>query len=574
MVPAIYYHPDGFETSRENLMGRHAAGEGMLQALCRYGSSDHLYAYCTEKKHFEHFVEKVKKFSSGQKTCTWIHPLQWQKLKEPGSIFMAGPVLSDLAYLRRHGDQRDFSICGVTHTTATDKAMDGIGDLLTAPIQPWDALVCTSHSVRSMVATLLQNQKSYLAERLGAPLTDTLPLELPVIPLGVDCDAFDISEEKKLEYRKSWREKLKMSMDDLAVLYVGRFSFFDKAHPLPMFLAMEQCAQALKKPLCLIMSGWFQSEAIKKQFIEGSKTYCPSVKVAFVDGRNAAVRNTIWHAADIFTSLADNVQETFGLTPIEAMAAGLPCVVSDWNGYKESVRHGVDGFRVATWMAPPGFGAGLALAYASGAESYGAYVGYQSQFTSVDLKGCAVAYAKLLTDEALRKQMGQSGKERARALYDWKVVIKQYEDLWNFQADARSKAIELGARKENQPANPLRDDPFTLFSLYPTRWLGPDTQVLRFPGASKARLQLLGSNQMNTFGIKLTYPAEQIITLLESIPETEPITVQSLCSKVPAVEGRALLFSLLWLAKLGMLHLAPAPAEQEIKQEELSTAGT
>jgi len=28
------------------------------------------------------------------------------------------------------------------------------------------------------------------------------------------------------------------------------------------------------------------------------------------------------------------------------MAAGLPCVVTDWDGYKDTVRHGEDGFRV------------------------------------------------------------------------------------------------------------------------------------------------------------------------------------------------------------------------------------
>ena len=40
-------------------------------------------------------------------------------------------------------------------------------------------------------------------------------------------------------------------------------------------------------------------------------------------------------------SLADNIQETFGLTPVEAMAAGLPCVMSDWDGYRDTVRDGV-----------------------------------------------------------------------------------------------------------------------------------------------------------------------------------------------------------------------------------------
>ena len=55
-------------------------------------------------------------------------------------------------------------------------------------------------------------------------------------------------------------------------------------------------------------------------------------------------------AADIFVSLADNIQETFGLSVIEAMASSLPLVVSDWNGYKDLVNHGFNGFRIPTEM--------------------------------------------------------------------------------------------------------------------------------------------------------------------------------------------------------------------------------
>ncbi len=37
----------------------------------------------------------------------------------------------------------------------------------------------------------------------------------------------------------------------------------------------------------------------------------------------------------------------------EAMAAGLPVVVSDWDGYKDTVRDGVDGFRIPNSCAGP-----------------------------------------------------------------------------------------------------------------------------------------------------------------------------------------------------------------------------
>ena len=46
----------------------------------------------------------------------------------------------------------------------------------------------------------------------------------------------------------------------------------------------------------------------------------------------------LWAAADVFLSLVDNIQETFGITPLEAMAAGLPVVASDWDGYRYTMR--------------------------------------------------------------------------------------------------------------------------------------------------------------------------------------------------------------------------------------------
>ena len=62
-----------------------------------------------------------------------------------------------------------------------------------------------------------------------------------------------------------------------------------------------------------------------------------------------------------FLSLVDNPQETFGLAPVEAMAAGVPVVVSDWDGYRYTVSDGVEGFLIPT-LAPANAGQGEELA--------------------------------------------------------------------------------------------------------------------------------------------------------------------------------------------------------------------
>ncbi|TRZ77251.1 MAG: glycosyltransferase [Deltaproteobacteria bacterium] len=77
--------------------------------------------------------------------------------------------------------------------------------------------------------------------------------------------------------------------------------------------------------------------------------FCPCVRVLVADSRDADARRQSW-AADLFISLSDNIQVTFGLTPIGAMVAGMPVVVTDLDGYKETVSEEVDGFRIPTFI--------------------------------------------------------------------------------------------------------------------------------------------------------------------------------------------------------------------------------
>src|SRR5690606_25457261 len=107
-------------------------------------------------------------------------------------------------------------------------------------------------------------------------------------------------------------------------------------------------------------------------------------------------RMTAWAGADVFCSLSDNIQESFGITPIEAMAAGLPVVVSDWDGYKDTVQDGVEGFRVPTIMPAGGLGGDLALRHALEIDTYDMYCGHTSSMVAVDVDATAEALARLV----------------------------------------------------------------------------------------------------------------------------------------------------------------------------------
>ena len=93
-------------------------------------------------------------------------------------------------------------------------------------------------------------------------------------------------------------------------------------------------------------------------------------------------------------SLVDNTQETFGLAVAEAMAAGLPVVASNWNGYRDLVRHGVDGYLVPSrWASTaPAVSARLGWQQFSGIESFPVVAGALAQLVQLDADAAEKAF--------------------------------------------------------------------------------------------------------------------------------------------------------------------------------------
>jgi alpha-maltose-1-phosphate synthase len=545
---AILYRPEGFETTGPRLMGRQAAGEGFLKGFVQHADVERLYCYAPRREQAEHFNTAVK--GNGNK-----RPVQWLNEVDPrspiaaGTLYLPDPSVSLHAWRRRHFDQRSYSIVGITHTTASAGAMDWISGLQLSPAQEWDALICTSTVVKQTVDFVLDAQAEFLGARLGA---QKFPRpQLPIIPLGIDTASFTPDDAK----RAAGRAALGIGADDIVVLFVGRLSFHAKAHPLPMYLGLERVARAMPdRKIHLLQAGWFANDFIANAFKSGAATFCPSVHCGFVDGRNAEARNQAWQAADIFSSLSDNIQETYGLAPVEAMAAGLPSVVTDWNGYRDTIRDGVDGFRVPTIMPPPGWSEDLADRHANAIDNYDHYCGFTSQFVAVDPEACAEAYARLINDPALRRQMGAAARERAVAQFDWRVVINQYQQLWAELGERRRSAVESVPRTAGQPVQPTRADPYQAFAGYATATLGPNDTIELAPGATPATFDGVTASTLIAFAKVVNPPAAEMHRLLESLKDGGR-TVAELAQTWPQEARTLRARSLLWLAKLGLVRI-------------------
>lgn len=547
MTACIYFHPDGYVTEGRQIMGRQVAGESFLRGFLEGTRGQELWIQVDDASVISVFESIAARFGRHEDIHA-VDPRHLNLLRQPGLVFYPGPVIGAEAIRRTAFGHRSWSLCGITHTTCSTRVMEAIVAYHTAPLHPWDALICTSMAVKANVQRMLDAQEAYLRERLGCTRS-RLP-QLPVIPLGVHCDDFDFTPAQ----RQAARERLGVQQDTLVVMFIGRLAFHAKAHPLAMYQALERGAQESGVQVVLLECGWHANDFIRDAYSEAAAAACPSVTVIPLDGRDPEQRGRAWAGADVFCSLADNIQETFGITPIEAMAAGLPVVVSDWDGYRDTVRDGVDGFRIPTLMAPPGLGRDLANRHALGIDTYDLYCGFSSSFVAVDVQCTAKSFTSLFCSAELRHSMGEAGRRRARADFDWKAVIPRYQELWDELREIRTCGPELPPEAQKWAASL---DPFDAFADYPTATLTPATVLILAdpdPAVSARHLDALTKLKMVSFTQAVLPTSSELVQLLLLAAEGPRPAAELVQGVEPG--RRPLLFrALTWLVKLDLLRV-------------------
>ncbi len=546
---AFYFHPEAYSASGKRLMGRNAAGESFLKGYLKHAHAKTFYCYVKNNAQGRSFEDTVRQYRN--EPVNIIKTIHSGALAEAKTLYYPGPDIGQQAFLRSQINPVGWSICGITHTTSSAGAMDAIARWLTSPIENWDAIICTSKAVKAHVEKILQAEVNRLQQRLGI---QNLPLpQLPVIPLGVHIDEFTFSNQEKQVARNA----IQADQDTIVILYMGRLSFHAKAHPLAMYQALSKAAQKTCKKIKLLECGWFANEYTRKAYVDSAKSVCPSIEIIHLDGRDPIHRRTAWASADIFCSLSDNIQETFGITPIESMAAGLPSVVSDWDGYKETIRHGVDGFRIATTLPQPGLGGDLAFRYALDIDNYDFHCGHTCMHISVEVAQAVKAFIALIEDETLRKKMGEAARQRAKAVYDWSSIIPQYEQIWEELETIRLKCLKEKPGLERPQPWPARLDPFTGFAHYSTNCLTKESKILRVDqnlSNSIKRLDYFLNLELVRFANNVIPTRDNLVLLLGKI-DSVPTMVMNVISDYSNQRQAFNLRALSILQKLGLIQM-------------------
>jgi glycosyltransferase involved in cell wall biosynthesis len=476
----------------DGVFGRHVANSEFLGAWLDHGRWERLLALVANQASAASIRARFDAYSNERGAGRRLEIVPLSSFHErffpkaPVDVLhLPQPMDAEFAWVRQHKRPHAFALSGVTHTISIKEVMQLFRESVTAPFEEYDTLFCISGAARSVVRAVADNYAEYLRERFGG--SPRLRLRLEALPFGVDTQKFRPPTPTE---RLAARQLLGIPSDAICVLYVGRLSYASKVHPFPMYAAVAEAARRTGRKVHLLLAGWAESPSILKKFQQGAQALGAGITIALADGMHPRVRREAWHAADIFTSLSDNIQETLGLTVLEAQACGLPVITSDWDGCRESVSAGETALVVPTRMVR-GATVDVTSRHLMSETSYGVFLGETNQTVSVDVPLATAAFARLFENGAERTRMGERGRARILEHYTWLRIIDQYQTVWGEQDRLRREHLGAGAAPSKVRTPVAFPDVEFAFAAYPTDIVEMDAEVIAAEHAAGSLASLL-----------------------------------------------------------------------------------
>lgn len=275
---------------------------------------------------------------------------------------------------------------------------DGVRAGIFATYQRLSAYLTVRRASRLCVVSL----DHYLSSRLCRALEAHQP-GIVELPNGVDTTVFcpgGITDGVRARYG--------IPSDARLLLFVAAL---DRAHHFKGLERLLDTLPALPTDVWLLIVGdgdmrqAYQRQAIARRVVD---------RVIFAGAINHAATPPFFRSADL-TVLPSSPPESFGLVLIESLACGTPVVAGNIAGVRAVVDHGRDGLLV----------------------------------NLDDPQALPLAIREILDDPPLRQVMGQRGRARVAARYNWDAIGARLEAVYLQTLEQTRPRLRLSVRGES-----------------------------------------------------------------------------------------------------------------------------
>lgn len=432
------------------------------------------------------------------------------------------------------GTKKNYPLVNLVHAIAPPHMYETFVMDIIGPTRPYDSFICPSIALRDAMIKYFDEISFYFKDRFGTDIRYKGKFE--VIPLGIDEEYFYPMDKKEA------KEKIKVPIEKTIVGCITRLTPVNKMDLFPLIKAFKDAVDTSKnKDVILMIAGKEQcQDYIEELQASASKIGILDKLIIKSEFDNKDIP-LYYNASDMFVSIPDNVQETFGLTPIEAMMCKVPVIVSDWDGYKETVEDSITGFKV-----PMLWGACTANADRKAIlHNIVPTLLYLGQSVALDNHRLADCMRQMIENPSLREHLGENAMKQAIDKYSWSKIIPKLDSYFQQLYEEASKdttEYELKNKYGNIPY-------YKIFDHYSTYLLNDKTMIK----ATRSGILQIKNAEILNFGLIQSYfdfeLAEEIINLAN-----DWINLAEIESRLSSIEPVRLYFMALHMIKHDLLE--------------------
>ncbi|ATC63995.1 hypothetical protein CMV30_08570 [Nibricoccus aquaticus] len=398
-------------------------------------------------------------------------PETWADRRERILWVIDAATLQRERYLRDRFATAPTAVVADTHTLGAHVFWNQLRPIAEATPVDFDAICCLSRSYRDSL-------EKWLARLSPTPASCRLEL----VPRLLDTSLFQPASGPTAQ--ATARRILRLPQDRTLSLCLGRLTPNDKADLLPV---LRWFAEISSPQDVLLIAGEENVPGYAAMLKRAAHELGLGDRALFHGRVDPSLRPLYYQAADIFLLPADSIIEGSTVTPLEAMASGIPVLSADWDGARDSIEEGKTGYLIPTRIMP---GALDPVETLSPASQRAADFLHVAQMVWIDPELWKTRWLSLLRDPALRATLGQAGRQRVESHFSWPPVRQRLFSLWDdLLALARAESPASAATRREAASTLGRPTPYTsLFSNYATAsW---DSSRDRFRLSPRGRLHL------------------------------------------------------------------------------------